>query len=364
MALRDVALAIKQWALSNQMMGETLVTPVTPAVDAGLIRNVFGRTGVPLVTQILQNRRITYIGINEVANSIVIFTSKKLVAREQKLLANIGGQAGGVQFHLEFVHSGFAHAGGLPPPPPGIRPYTEHNGRYTCGSSIFIAADRGAGTLGCLTRDAAGELYGLSNNHVTAACNYAPPGFPIVAPGMLDVSAGGRDPATIGHHYRAVPFIDGIPEIVGATDNLDAALFKIADGDAVSSMQRDAYDTPANTMPLAVTMEVQKVGRTSGRTSGVVIAEMIPLHPIRYDVDMIKVGKLIWFQGLFGIQSTNGLFSHQGDSGSLIVHVDQNQDRHAVGIVVGSTPEGLTLALSIERILTYFDVSLVSGHNV
>lgn len=190
------------------------------------------------------------------------------------------------------------------------------------------------------------------------------PGLPIIAPGLLDVAAGGQDPETIGHHHRAYPFIDGIPEIVGATENLDAAIFKIIDPDRVSSMQRAAYDTPTECIPLEIGMRVQKVGRTTGSTIGEVVAEMPDCEPIEYGVDIIGGKKHIYFKGLFAILTTGASFSQPGDSGSLIVNLDQNNARRAVGIIVGGDETGLTFALSLDRVLEHFDVELVSNHNV
>jgi hypothetical protein len=61
------------------MMGDY---PVRPQVDLPLIRNIFGRIGVPQVTSILQTREISYIGIDELQDIIVIFTKRKLSVRE------------------------------------------------------------------------------------------------------------------------------------------------------------------------------------------------------------------------------------------------------------------------------------------
>ena len=104
-----------------------------------------------------------------------------------------------------------------------------HNNRYTCGSSIFTGNRIGAGTLGCLVKDASGVLYGLTNNHVTGGCSYSEPELPVVAPGPADVVAGGFDPFTIGHHHKVLQLSVGSPDNVDVSDNLDAALFKIKD---------------------------------------------------------------------------------------------------------------------------------------
>jgi hypothetical protein len=250
MGIRDVALQIKHWAQNQRMMGGYAVQP---PVDNTVIYNVFKSVGLASVTKSLQARGVSYVGINEETQTIVIFTERKLTRKDEKLFENLTAHLGNKEsYHIAVVHSGIAQVGGPPQPPPGIPPYHEHGGRYTCGSSIYMGSEKGAGTLGCLVRDKAGVMYGLSNNHVTGGANYAAPGLPIVAPGSVDVASGGRDPETIGHHHSSYPFVDGFPEIVDADGNLDAAIFKITDEDRVSSKQRQFYDTPATFMPLAV----------------------------------------------------------------------------------------------------------------
>lgn len=339
--------------------------PAQSQIDIGLVREVFGRAGVPAATNILQTRGISYVGINELTDSIIIFTKRKLSISEQKLFAGLSFAVGGARMHVEFVHGNTAHVGPNPPPAPAVVPYTiGPNGQYTCGSSVYIGSEKGAGTLGCLVRDRAGHLYGLSNNHVTGGSNYALPGLPVVAPGMADVTAGGRDPETLGHHAGAYPFIDGIPGVVDARQNLDAAVFAILDENRVSSMQRNRYDTPSRFMPLEVGLNVEKVGRSSDRTTGEVFAELFDFEPVTYVMDIIRGFKIVYFMSLFAVKSTLGTFSVPGDSGSLVVTTNRDGEKIATGIVVAGNDEGVTLCLSIDRVLTHFGVTLVSGHNI
>lgn len=362
MAIREIALLIKQWAQAKGMMGQY---PVNPDFEAPAIRGFFGAVGVPYATRVLQDREISYIGIDEIRNEIVIFTKKRLVTKDQRAFSNLGLNMGGVdRIALRFEQCAVAHAG-APPISPAVPPYFIHNGRYTCGSSIYIGSEKGAGTLGFLARDAAGTLYGVSNNHVAGGSNYARPGLPILAPGMADVTAGGQDPETLGHHHKAYPFVDGLPDVVDATHNLDAALFTIADEDRVSSMQRGSYDTPQACVPLAMGMNVSKVGRTTGLTHGEVTSELFDCEAVLYDLDIIGGRKVVYFQSLFTIHSSTGAFSQFGNSGSLIVHVDGNGIRRSTGIVVaGDENSGTCLALSLDRVLQHFGITLVCGHNV
>jgi hypothetical protein len=340
--------------------------PAQPQVDVGLIRDVFRTIGLPYVTGVLQNRGISYVGINEPNNTIIVFTKKRLSVGERKQFTPLATRRtiANEAIRIEFVHGNIVQVQPNPPPPPTAPPYVQINDRYTCGSSIYIGSEKGAGTLGCLVRDAADVLHGLSNNHVTGGSNYAMPGLPIMAPGMADVAANGRDPETLGHHARAYPFIDGIPDIVDARENIDAAIFEIRDVDRVSSMQRNEYDTPAVSLPMAVGMTVQKVGRSTGLTNGTVIAELFDFEQVGYHIDIMRGFKSVYFRSLFVVRSATGVFSAPGDSGSLVVTADPTGNKIAVGIVVAGNDEGNTLCLSIDRILTYFGITLVAGHNI
>jgi hypothetical protein len=360
MDLLEVARGIRNWAVANRMM-EGL--PSSPPIDDNLIRGVFGSVGVPKALSILQGRGVTHVGVDRTKNSVVVFTEKRLRANERNILSSAAlSVSAGEEYSMSFIQCSQTHAGAAPPPP-SVPPYYEHNGKYSCGSSVFIGSEKGAGTLGCLVQKN-GIVYGLSNNHVVGGCNYAPVGLPIVIPGLADVTAGGRDPETVGHMFSAYPFVDGIPDIVNCDGNLDAAIFIVQDSSRLTSMQRNHHDTPNSVLPISDGMEVEKVGRSTGLTRGKVIAEIIDFANIRYDMPHFGGRKLVWFKGIFAVKSDLGFFSKAGDSGSLITHVDGHGVRHAVGIVVGGSDDGICLVLSIDRILTHFGVTLVTGLNV
>jgi hypothetical protein len=131
----------------------------------------------------------------------------------------------------------------------------------------------------------------------------------------------------------------------------------------VSSMQRQEYDTPPECVPLEIDMRVSKVGRTTGKTNGTVVSELFDYEPIIYDLDIIGGKKIVYFKSLFTIIGDTQPFCQPGDSGSLIVTTATDGIRKAVAIVVAADENGLTFALSLDRVLSYFDVELVSGHN-
>lgn len=251
-----------------------------------------------------------------------------------------------------------------------MRQNAQGNNFYSCGSSISVGNNREGGTLGCLVRNAQGELCGLSNNHVSGSCSYAPVGLPIVAPGIVDVVANGLPPFTLGFHSAALTLVAGAPDNIQVSDNLDAAIFKIHTPGAITSFQRTFYDTPVQTMPLAAGMLVEKVGRTTGQTVGSVVSQIYGPFPIPYACHMYGFSGPVYFDPIFSISGQADLFSDNGDSGSLITHVDAAGERFAVGIVVGGMTDGsapggkVTLALPIEPILQQLNVQLVGGHNV
>src|SRR5690606_37276102 len=129
------------------------------------------------------------------------------------------------------------------------------------------------GTLGALVKNAAGDLFALTNNHVSGGCCYTDVTFPIVAPGLLDVRPGGHDPFTLGHHAQVAPWTAGIPDNVDVSTNIDAAICRVKDAEAISSMQQGAFDTPTSTVAPVPGLSVRKVGRTTGDTSGTIIAQ-------------------------------------------------------------------------------------------
>lgn len=355
MTAQDAASQFRALALRSGMLQRERVLPEAPAIERQM-----EPARLRAATDILQHRRINFIGFNEARNEVLVYTGATLTKADLALVpASIAGTP------IRYLKAGSAYIGARPPAPMGTPPYHQLNGRYTCGSSVYIGNMIGAGTLGCLVEDRHGILCGLTNNHVSAACNYAPLAMPIVAPGPVDVTAGNIDPFTIGHHYELMAFVDGLDQNVAVDQNIDAALFRIKEPGAVSSMQRDVYDTPNMTMPIAAGMTVQKVGRTTGMTQGLVRAQSSGPDPVDYVVDEIDIRKTVYFDPLFVIESSPRPFADIGDSGSLITHLLPNGNRVAVGIVVAvSKDRSLTFAADMGKVLNFFGASLRSGHNV
>lgn len=359
---RDAALSVLAWAKNNRLFNRQAMEDSAEAVeeDSGLEpQKLFAANAVQ---EIFRKRAINLIGFNEFEKKVVVFTKGKLTAGEAKLVPfqAIPG------FNIQYVTGGQADVRGNPPPPQRHFPYALRNGRYTCGSSIYPANCIGAGTLGLLVKKPDGSLFGLTNNHVTGGCNNAQPGLPILAPGPLDVSNEHCDPFTIGRHSSLLPINDGIPENIDVSENRDAACFEIVDPARVSSYQGDKFDTPAKAGEPRPGMKVMKVGRTTGYTEGVIVAQSVSPVPVGYAVSEFDVKKTVFFDEVFIVRSLNDgeFFSKSGDSGSLVVQVMPDGSHEAVGLVFAGNARGESFILPLQPMLDRLDLTVVSGHNV
>lgn len=356
MELHQAAQDLVGWATFNRLLGETAERP---SADAYNPQELFAGIGVMNATSILRDRGVNYICASEAENAIYVYCRKAPRVKDRKAFENT--KKGNPSIIL--VHGDICIAGTPPNIPRGVAPYHRHNNLYTCGSSIHLSTRSGAGTLGALVRDSGGTLYGLSNNHVIGDSNYADPGLPIFAPGSVDIAPGQPDPIVIGHLRAVAPLVDGRPNVVNVSQNLDAGLLAIADSAAVSSMQRGYYDTPGSVVPIVAGARVEKVGRTTGLTRGVVRGVAVNPAPVIYVMGG-DCKKVVFFQNVFTVEGdNNAAFSEQGDSGSLVTALDANGQRHAVGIVFAGDGRN-SFVIPLTQVLGYFNVELVSGHNV
>jgi PKD repeat protein len=210
-----------------------------------------------------------------------------------------------------------------------------------------------AGTIGCRVKDAGGNVYALSNNHVYANSNDALLGDSVLQPGSYD---GGQDT----DFYRIGTLYDYEPILFNGSDNtIDAAI-----ADSTTSLlgfetPSDGYLAPSSVVVSASPgLPVQKYGRTTGWTSGTVDA-------INATVDIcyecagpfcFNCKKLARFVNQIII--TPGAFSDGGDSGSLIVTYDIN--KNPVGLLfAGSSAH--TIANRIDLVLGRFGVTVDDG---
>ena len=320
---------------------------------------------------LLKTKLITSVAKNESSKELIVFT-RRVAPSTKKDLAKLPSRLDDVG--IIYRQGSIVPIDSSPTQPTNAATYQvrsiQARERYCCGSSVSVGNNREAGTFGALVRDAAGQFFGLSNNHVTGGCSHAGVGLPILAPGIIDIIPGCLTPFTVGFHERSLPFFSGTPDNINSAANCDAALFKIADPDAVSSFQGIMHDTPSTAQALVAGMRVEKVGRTTGHTVGTVLGELHGPLAISYQANIYGFSGKVYFQPLFVINGIGALFSDSGDSGSLITALNAANERVGVGLVVGKMVDGTavggfsSLVLPIERILNELQVTLVSGHNI
>lgn len=226
-----------------------------------------------------------------------------------------------------------------------------------------------AGTFGLVVhRD--GERFILSNNHVLANSNDAAKGDPIRQPGPLDGGTSADQIATLedfvpldfgeqpgqcdvaqftadvlntlakitqsSHRLQSVQQTDGI-------NLMDAALARPLDPDAIIPEIMN-IGLPTGTANVALGQKVQKMGRTTSLTEGVV-------QQIDVTVNVDYNGRVIQFRD----QVFTSSMSQPGDSGSGIL----DMDKRAVGLLFAGS-DRVTIFTPIERILSHFNVDVVA----
>lgn len=312
--------------------------------------------------EILNIRKINLICVDEDREKVIIYTQKVPTKRElEELPIKVEGNVS-----LEFRKGALPVVRNSTGGPSTNGCSDLHNGRYTCGSSVFVGNRMGAGTLGCVVKDIRDGLLGLSNNHVTGGMSFSDTELPITAPGPLDVAPGVPDPFTLGHHRSALPLMLGSPDNANVSDNFDAAVFTIKDVDLVSSMQRNHYDTPSSVMAPTANIVVEKVGRTTGRTRGTLVGHAIAPEPVVVRVPEFGFSGAIYFEDFWIVEGVNQQdFARPGDSGAVVCFRPAQGQPAVVGLLfAANTTKSLTYIAPIEKVLSKLGVTIVSGHNI
>ncbi len=318
---------------------------------------------------ILRHRGIESISFNAPSRMIYVYTTKKVTQKELKSLPVSLCRQG-----LSFPHGSIDDVGkgNLASQGATYSVHTNPTGSfYTCGSSISPGNDQSAGTLGALVRLADNLVYGLTNNHVSALCSHVEINTPILAPGVADVRANGINPFTLGFHKRALEMHHGTVGNINIAQNTDAAIFLIRNTDDVSSMQGNSYDTPVTIADPMEGMRVAKVGRTTGATRGQIVSRELRPVGVNYHAPRHGFTSLMWFGSVFTIHGAGSEFSLAGDSGSLVVQLDDaNRPIAAVGLIFAGGPDSSapggakSLMIPLRPILETLGATLIGGHNV
>lgn len=206
-----------------------------------------------------------------------------------------------------------------------------------------------AGTIGARVTDLAG-VYALSNNHVYANNNSGRKGDNLLQPGVAD---GGRDPDDrVGtlHDFEPIAFCG---RLTCPANRIDAAIAATTPDDLDAATPDGGYGAPrSSTAEAELNMKVQKYGRTTGHTKGVVTG-------INATIDVNYRTGRARFQGQVVISGRG--FSAGGDSGSLIVTDGfMMNDRRPVGLLFAGTST-TTVANPIDLVLERFGVTIDGG---
>ena len=353
---------LRNWAASSHLLG----VGMAPVSDQEKTLSTAARGFSAESIGAMQKARLTGFSIDAAKNTIYILGNLKSTKKLRDTLPKT--------LQDEDVKIAYAQArpSSIGEQPDAASLFVQNSslsvGRFACGASVSPANNRIAGTLGCLVRRK-DRLFGLSNNHVTGGCSFLPVGMPILAPGVMDVVADGPLPVAVGRHAAVLSMVPGDPSIVDVANNSDAALFEILDPDKVSSGQRAYFDTPTHVVAPAPGMHVEKIGRTTDRTEGVIHSEQFGFRPVRYKFmvplsadEETPVNFTASFPNVWLIEGRDGPFAQPGDSGSLIVTKNNAGKRSAVGILFAGGDD-FTYMLEIGPILERFGVQLVGDHN-
>lgn len=206
-----------------------------------------------------------------------------------------------------------------------------------------------AGTIGARVTDGV-EVYALSNNHVYANGNDARPGDELLQPGTVD---GGRAPDDVLgtlHDFEPIVFCAGP---VCPSNRMDAAIALTTTDGLGHATPGDGYGSPRPaTADAALGMAVQKYGRTTGHTEGVVSGINATID-VRYRAGTARFVDQVILTG-------DG-FSTGGDSGSLIV-TDQlfTKDRRPLALLFAGSRTN-TIANPVGPVLDRFGVRVDGG---
>ena len=216
-----------------------------------------------------------------------------------------------------------------------------------------------AGTIGARVRDALGRVYILSNNHVLANTNNASIGDPQYQPGPFDGGTAADQIATLSD-FQVISFSGT------ANNTMDAAIAQ-SSSDVLDNAgpSDDGYGMPNATIygdangdglfddrNALLGLNVQKYGRTTGRTHGQ-ISGVNATVTVCYEVSGFTCTKSARFVDQLIISP--GTFSDGGDSGSLIVTDDGNLNPVAL-LFAGSS--SVTIGNRIDLVLNRFGVAI------
>jgi len=191
-----------------------------------------------------------------------------------------------------------------------------------------------SGTLGCFLDSDDGKLI-LSANHVLALENRALKGSSIVQPKL----------GIVGE--REIALLHDAQDLFSAGNLMDAAVAKLTVNDINSTIFNNVDINGVRTTPLVTGETLTKFGQSTEERSGNFLS-MTSNVSLKMRFDTYS------FDDQIEINSTGQPFSAGGDSGAL-VYDDQ---KRAVGIVIGGNNSNRSFVTPIARILERFNATL------
>lgn len=198
----------------------------------------------------------------------------------------------------------------------------------------------GAGTAACEVRDlATGDRMLLSNNHVIAYENDAQLNDEILHPGNGD-----------GAGIVCARYVNCIKMVFGGINYFDAAVAKFEPGFLVpwDKVPTPIYDPTQQPVDVTAQLHVQKIGRTTGHTIGVVKATSLDNIFPAYQSGSARFDDQIEVSDLDGKP-----FADRGDSGALVT----DMQGRAVGLLF-AVAGSVTFVNPIAPILKELNIKL------
>ena len=221
---------------------------------------------------------------------------------------------------------------------PAPNPYQTRNTNYgVSGGNVNDATNTFccSGTLGSLVT-AGGTSYILSNNHVLARQDQAVSGEDVSQPGLID---NGCRPGTIVADFSAA---------VPLGNNVDCAVAALRPGQMDTAGTIEGIGTISSIVkPATVGLGVQKSGRTTGHTTGLIGSTNTSVN-VQYQV-RCGSGQKYTVSYTNQVVINSSTFSAGGDSGSLIVTNDGCKQPVAL-LFAGSSSD--TIGNPIGEVLT------------
>lgn len=239
------------------------------------------------------------------------------------------------------------------------------------GAKIFVENRLTVGTLGALAEHN-GNHYILSNKHVLDPENSSRLGIEIFQPGLLD-DLNDSNPEPIARLTKFVPLR------WGQSNSVDCAIAEILHPGCASPIFLPPVDRLSSTEPSdpVLGMSVEKVGRTSGHTTGEIFGTDV-------DVKVAFLSGTYKLQNQFLVQADRRAwpniltrfprpwsdllaklrvfgdrqpFSEPGDSGSVVV---DRSSKRAVGLLVGGSPNRrLSIVSPMRQVLSELGIALI-----